>query len=136
MTTRPPAALTSALPRTPQYSYVFASGSLSGASVLRVTHTNQYVTNEDGVAVGPGFWALNEEGDATVGQGDSGGPVAGTHSDPNRVTARGLISMIALGSYPGSCTGLTSDGRLCSTRSFHVNIGSIAGGLGVTVKTF
>ncbi|MBX9395079.1 S1 family peptidase [Streptomyces sp. TRM72054] len=116
-------------------SYVFASGSWSGASVLRVTHTNQYVTNEDGVAVGPGFWALNEEGDATVGQGDSGGPVAGTHSDPNRVTARGLISMIALGSYQGSCTGLTSDGRLCSTRSFHVNIGSIASGLGVTVKT-
>jgi hypothetical protein len=116
-------------------SYVFASGSFSGASVLRVVSTNQYLTNAEGVLVGPGFWALNEEGDATVGQGDSGGPVAGTHSNPDRITARGLISHIATGNYLGSCVGVVHDGRLCATRSFHVNISAITSGLGVTVKT-
>ncbi|ARF71483.1 hypothetical protein B7C62_03840 [Kitasatospora albolonga] len=116
-------------------SYIFASGSFSGASVLRVQSVNQYLANSEGVLVGPGFWAINEEGDASVGEGDSGGPVAGTHSNPQRVTARGLISHISTGSYLGSCVGVVHDGRLCSTRSFHVNIGAITSGLSVTVKT-
>ncbi|GLW68529.1 hypothetical protein Kpho02_08280 [Kitasatospora phosalacinea] len=115
-------------------SYVFASGSWSGASVLKVTAVNQYAV-ADGVTHGPGFWAVNEEGVASVGQGDSGGPVAGVNSDLQTVSARGLISMVSTGSYQGACVGRTSDGRICSTRSFHINIDAVTSGLGVSVAT-
>lgn len=114
-------------------SFVFASGSSSGASVLRVSAVDQFV-NVDGRPVGPGFRTVNDEGEATVGQGDSGGPVASSFGDDvTRVTARGVIDAV-FAPY-GACVGRQQEGRLCSTRSFHVNITAALAPYGAQVKT-
>lgn len=85
--------------------------------------------------VGPGFWVGNEARTASVGQGDSGGPVAAPNgTDTSRVVARGVISAIDPNAL-GSCTGMTQDGRQCAWRSFHVNIEDALRGLGLTIKT-
>jgi streptogrisin D len=116
-----------------QGSYVIPSGSWSGASVVRVTLVNQYI-NLDGQIVGPGFWTEEQSHVATVGQGDSGGPVAQAAATTTTVNARGMIDAIDNNTI-GTCTGRTSSGRKCAWRAFHVNIGNIASGLGLTIQT-
>ncbi|TWP51953.1 hypothetical protein FKR81_14045 [Lentzea tibetensis] len=116
-------------------SYVFASGSFSGASTLRVTAVDQFFPLENQGNVGPAFRTLNEEGVASVGQGDSGGPTgAPFNNDFTRVSARGIISAIT--PQDGArCTGLVYNGRRCSTIGWHINVVDAARAFGGTVKT-
>jgi hypothetical protein len=93
-------------------SYVFVSGSWSGAAVVRVTMVNQYV-NVDGDTRGPAFWTVDEEHDGSVGQGDSGGPTAG-----GGTTALDRDHEVA-------CQGKTFSGRICSWRALSINIVAI-----------
>lgn len=110
------------------------SGSWSGASVTRVTEVNQFI-NLDGHRVGPGFWAVNDGGVASVGQGDSGGPTATTfNGGTTKIRAMGIISAIDR-RQAGPCVGVQAPGRECSRQSFHVNVIDAAIGIGATVKT-
>ncbi|MFF4339384.1 hypothetical protein ACFY00_05505 [Kitasatospora sp. NPDC001540] len=110
-------------------SYVFVSGPWSGAPVLEVIAVNRCAV-ADGVTHGPGFWTVSEEGIASVGQGGSGGPAAGVNSDPRTVSARGPISVVLPNSHRDACAGRTHDGRVCSTRSFHINIDAVTAEVG------
>lgn len=114
-------------------SFVFASGSWSGAHVLQVHLLNQFI-NLEGQTVGPGFFTFDLEGDGSVGNGDSGGPVAQAAADPITVNARGMIDAIDL-NFETECEGIVADERRCASRAFHVNIGQIATGLGIMIKT-
>ncbi|WP_181785435.1 hypothetical protein [Streptomyces phytophilus] len=99
--------------------YVVASGAYSGASTIRVGMNNQYANIRDFGRVGPGAWAKNTGGVASVGHGDSGGPLAGNfNSAKTSALAYGIISAIDR-TYLGSCVGYQYNGRECSTRSFH-----------------
>lgn len=78
-------------------SFVFASGALSGASTaLEVTIVNRF-ENIGGQTIGPGFWTEDPTQRGSVGNGDSGGPVAQA-ADLVTVNARGMIDAIDLGS--------------------------------------
>jgi len=109
------------------------SGSWSGAAVANVRGVNRYVNVTDVGTVGPGFWTEDTAGVASVGQGDSGGPVASA-IDTQTVAARGMISAID-SSQIGTCVGRVTDGRQCSFRSFHVNISNIASAFGMVIQT-
>lgn len=56
-------------------SYVFPSGSFSGAWVVQVRQVNVYA-NVDGRTTGPGFFTEDSSRRGVVGNGDSGGPTA------------------------------------------------------------
>lgn len=116
-----------------QDSWVFPSGSWSGASVVQVTLVNQYV-NLDGQTVGPGFFTEHPNRVASVGKGDSGGPVAQGTAAITTVNARGMISAIDRNTE-GPCQGLVTSGRVCGWRAYHVNITQIANALNFTVMT-
>lgn len=116
----------------PDESFVFASGSWSGASVLRVKSVNQYAV-VNGVRVGPGFWTRDEELDGSVGQGDSGGPTASGVGTGNDVKARGMIDAIDT-STQRPCLGRTDGDRICAFRAFHVNISAILNGLSRSIQ--
>lgn len=114
-------------------SYVFASGSWSGAHTLRVKDVGAYA-NVDGTVVGPGFWTKDEELDGSVGQGDSGGPTAGASSGSyTDVIGRGMIDAIDPNTQK-PCLGVQSSGRQCAYRAFHVNIQAILNGLNLTIQ--
>jgi streptogrisin D len=115
-----------------QYSWVFPSGSWSGASVVQVTLVNQYVVL-DGQVIGPGFFTEHPDQVASVGEGDSGGPVAQA-ADLTTVNARGMISAVDRNTE-GPCQGLVVTGRVCAWRAYHVNITQIANALNFTVMT-
>jgi hypothetical protein len=119
-------------------SFVVASGGFSGSSVLWLTNSTTTYINLEGVGtVGPGYWALQPDHVASVGQGDSGGPVAQTVSLSDgslAVMAGGVVTAIATDAqYRGACQGYQYDGRECSTLSFHVDIEPIMGHWGVTI---
>ncbi|WP_165985157.1 hypothetical protein [Streptomyces sp. YIM 98790] len=120
--------------------FVFHSGGYSGAHVLLVEAVRQYVMipdrNGELYTVGPGFVTRDADGLASVGQGDSGGPVAGVYNDdPTKVTARGLISAIFLGDdVEGPCQGVPIV-RRCSSLSFHIGIDNIETAMNLTVLT-
>lgn len=108
-------------------SLVFASGSWSGASVVRVQRVNQFWNLTGLGTVGPGFITINDDQVASIGQGDSGGPVAQVASVPGGygIYAGGITSAISTGAFLGACQGLQSSGRQCSTHAFIVNISDI-----------
>lgn len=113
-------------------SYVFTSGSHSGASTVRVKEVGQYIVL-NGTTVGPGFWTKDEELDGSVGEGDSGGPVAAASSGSfNDVVARGMIDAIDLNTQT-SCIAM-NDGRKCGYRAFHVNIQAILNQMNMTIQ--
>lgn len=112
-------------------SYVFSSGSFSGAHTLRVKSVGQYI-NISGVVIGPGFWTRDEENDGSVGQGDSGGATAGPGSVITEVRARGMIDAIDTATE-AACEG-RDDGRRCAYRAFHVNIGAILDQMNLTIQ--
>lgn len=115
-------------------SWVFASGSHSGASVIQVSGVNSYINLEGVGRVGPGFSTQNTDHVASVGQGDSGGPVAQAVSvtGGTAIYARGVIT----GGTPetaGTCQGYSPSTRTCWWETFHVNIGSIMSHWGLTI---
>lgn len=110
-----------------------ASGAASGAEVVEVVSVLQYL-NSGGTLVRPGFETLDPEGDASIGSGDSGGPIA-RPIDDTYVAARGMIDSIDI-SNTGTCQGSTvPTGRQCSPEAFHINISAILNGLGLTIQT-
>ena len=112
---------------------VFVSGSWSGEHTVRVESTGQYV---DGAcspwATGPGFWTVDEQGDGSAGDGDSGGPVA-RDSSASSVKGLGIISWGDEGTE-ADCEGRTETGRKCYSRSFHINLGSILSALDLDLQ--
>jgi hypothetical protein len=117
---------------------VVPSGSWSGSSIARVVSTNQYL-NVEGRTIGPGFLAVDVDGIAGVGPGDSGGPVVGFAPGVQEFTAHGLISAVVYrdsqGNHEGPCIGYTNNDRRCSSKSFHVNIRQIENEFFVNVVT-
>ena len=98
--------------------------------MLQLANSNNTYINIDGLGtVGPGYWAIEPNHVASVGQGDSGGPVAQTVSLSDgslAVMAGGVITAIATDpSYIGACQGYQVDGRQCSYWSFHVDIEAV-----------
>lgn len=117
-----------------QNSFVFGSGSWSGvAGVLEVTHINRTI-NIDGQTVGPGFWTVDISGLGSLGNGDSGGPVAQPSADQVTLLARGMIDILDLNSEV-PCVNMPADGRHCGWRTFHTNIGQIATTLRLSIQT-
>jgi len=115
-----------------QNSWVFPSGSFSGAWVVQVRQVNQYA-NVEGQLTGPGFFTEDSSRRGVVGNGDSGGPVA-QGATTTTVTARGIIDAIDLRAE-APCLGRTDSGRRCAWRAFHVNIAQVLSGLGLTIQT-
>jgi hypothetical protein len=117
--------------------WVAPSGSWSGAAVVEVIATNEYV-NIGGTMYGPGFHTQHPNGIASVGPGDSGGPVVNFDS-ASQFTARGLINSVrysdSSGNYEGPCIGYTTSQRACSSRAFHINITAIEDTMSLRVKT-
>lgn len=113
-------------------SYVFVSGSHSGASTVRVKEVGQYII-VNGSTIGPGFWTKDEELDGSVGNGDSGGPVAAASSGAfTDVVARGMIDAIDLNTKT-TCVAM-NNGRNCGYRAFHVNIQAILNQMNMTIQ--
>ncbi|MEO3744107.1 hypothetical protein [Plantactinospora sp. B5E13] len=113
-------------------SWVFASGSHSGASVVGVGAVNVYI-NLNGVGtVGPGFYTVNTDGVASIGQGDSGGPVAQAvaANGGTAIYGRGVITA-GTPSTTGACQGVQN--RQCYTQAFHVNIYDIMAYWGIMI---
>jgi streptogrisin D len=98
-------------------SFVFASGSFSGAGVIQVTGVNQFINLETNHV-------------ASVGQGDSGGPVA--QSDGSAVRAAGIIDAVDLNAQ-AACVGIQYDGRECAWHAFHINITNIMVNFGLRI---
>lgn len=113
---------------------VYPQGSWSGGSEVRVIETNQYWL-VGGNTFGPGFVTENEDGNPSVGQGDSGGPVVTPVTGSATVTARGLISAIVVSGIDDDCQGLTAEFRTCGLEAFHINIAQIAATHNVTIQT-
>lgn len=113
-------------------SLVWASGAGSGRSTVRVKLVNQYIVN-GGTTIGPGFWTEHGSRVASVGQGDSGGPVVNQITEGS-IRARGMLDAID-NSTIGTCTGWQTDGRLCAWRAFHVNITSVLSSQSLTLMT-
>lgn len=113
---------------------VYPQGSWSGGSEVRVIETNQYWL-VCGETWGPGFVTENEDGIPSVGQGDSGGPTVTPVTGSTTVTARGLISAVAVSHIGDDCQGLTHDARRCGVEAFHINIAQIAATHNVTIQT-
>lgn len=112
--------------------YVFLSGSSSGEHIVKVESTGQYVDGDcDPWATGPGFWTVDEEGDGSAGTGDSGGPVF-RYDSPTTVKGLGIISAGDVGDNEADCEGRS--GRICASRVFHMNLGSILGELDLTLQ--
>ncbi|WP_422739637.1 hypothetical protein ACN263_10670 [Micromonospora sp. WMMD729] len=115
-------------------SWVFSSGSHSGASVVQVQAVNKYINLEGVGTVGPGFYTVNTDGVASIGQGDSGGPIAQavSVSGGTAIYGRGVIT----GGSPdtaGPCQGVQSSGRQCWRETFHVNIYEVMARWGITI---
>ncbi|GAB3854935.1 hypothetical protein GCM10029963_48740 [Micromonospora andamanensis] len=115
-------------------SWVFASGSHSGASVVQVASVNTYINLSGIGTVGPGFHTVNTDGVASIGQGDSGGPIAQAVSvtGGTAIYGRGVIT----GGTPtteGPCQGVQSSGRQCWRQTFHVNIYEVMARWGIMI---
>ncbi len=117
--------------------YVFVSGGSSGQHMVKVDEIDHYewVGNYCGTTVGPGFSTTDEQDDGSVGEGDSGGPVY-KYIGANDVKPKGIIQA----GYPSTeedCEGWqgpSDDPRVCTSRSFHSNIGAILDRLDLTLQ--
>jgi hypothetical protein len=98
------------------------SGAFSGLDVWSdVTEVGAF-ENLPGLGVmGPGIWTENILGVASVGSGDSGGPLMGFDNATQKVLAMGVIAAIDT-SRAGPCIGIQDPNRVCSARAFHMNI--------------
>jgi streptogrisin D len=120
----------------PLNSFVVSSGSWSGASVVQVTVVNTYVNVRDVGRVGPVFQTHEPNGQPTIGQGDSGGPVTQTVSLPDgslAVLAGGIFSAFEDIASGDQCQGLHDPGRHCGANAFHVQIMDVMSHWGVTI---
>lgn len=102
---------------------VFPSGALSGTWGVTVESVSQYINLEGVGRVGPGMWMVDSLGRASVGQGDSGGPVY-TGEANGTAGARGIITAVD-SSQAGPCLGYNFARRLCSKRSFATQINEV-----------
>ena len=106
---------------------VFVSGGLSGQHMVRVVYIDdyQYVGTFCGGEVGPGFHTVDEQGDGSVGQGDSGGPVY-KYVGAYDVRPLGIIQGGDHVNHSAPCEGYQGGGwtpsRTCAYHSFHANI--------------
>lgn len=109
--------------------FVCASGAFSGQDcALKVTRTGVYISG-----VGPLFETEQNAHIASVGEGDSGGPVFTPHS-AGGVVANGVI-ILGDGGTQGACRGLQWSGRRCFWRTYHVQVPNILSAFGVTIQT-
>lgn len=117
--------------------YYCTSGAASGTDCNQNVRLidQQIIWYEGGAPVGPGFWLKQENGTASVGQGDSGGPVVDVRPS-GKTLAVGLISGLdGRSRYLGACQGWIFPDRQCGSRSFHVNIERILSDLNLTLQT-
>ena len=84
--------------------------------------------------IGPGFWTDQNANVASVGHGDSGGPVFFWNTNIGGMNATGMVDAVST-DHIGPCRGVQYNGRVCSSRSFHVNMGNIISGLNVNLVT-
>ena len=117
-------------------SFVLISGSQSGGHVVKVRQVGQYIDMPVGngltVRVGPGFWTVDQEGDGSAGNGDSGGPVA-TSNSSGYMIARGMMDTVDL-RQEAPCEGRRAINRRCSARSFSVNIRAVLDAHDLTIQ--
>jgi hypothetical protein len=74
----------------------------------------------NGRTVGPAYRTDHNEGVASVGEGDSGGPVF-SWATGSSVYAQGIVSAIST-NHLGACQGFAPAGRRCATRAYHMNL--------------
>ena len=112
--------------------YVFVSGGMSGQHMVIVDAINKYENLGPfcGTLVGPGFHTIDEQGDGSVGEGDSGGPVY-KYVGAYDVRPKGII-LAGLPNYTATCEG--KQGRTCSSRGFHGNINSNLSRMNLTLQ--
>ncbi len=114
--------------------YVYMSGSWSGEHMTRVVSTFEYTSGCYPWAVGPGFWTEDQQGDGSVGDGDSGGPVY-RYVSGSTVRGAGIIRGGDTINYQAPCEGRTASWRSCASRAFHMHLPAVLSGLNVTLQT-
>ena len=110
------------------------SGSHSGEHMTRVDSTFRYTAGCNPWAVGPGFWTTDQQGDGSVGDGDSGGPVY-RYVSGSTVRGAGMIRGGDTLNNGAPCEGRVAPGRYCASRAFHLHLHEVVSGLGVTLQT-
>ena len=112
---------------------VNVNGSHSGQHAVRVESTFRYTGGCSPWAVGPGFWTVDQQGDGSVGDGDSGAGVF------RHVTGGVRGVGITLGgdtiNHGATCEGRQASWRFCSSRAFHMHLHAVLNGLNVTLQT-
>ena len=114
--------------------FVYMSGSHSGEHMTRVDSIFRYTAGCSPWAVGPGFWTTDQQGDGSVGDGDSGGPVY-RYVTGSTVRGAGMIRGGDTVNHSAPCEGRVAPGRSCASRAFHLHLHTVVSGLGVTLQT-
>jgi streptogrisin D len=120
------------------------SGSFSGticpenSQEIRIMQVNQTITVDppfNGVSrITNLVHAEHSLGEVVAGNGDSGGPAVSIRSD-GRLSGRGVISAIDLGSYERPCVGWTPPGRMCSMGVYFADLRGAMNAVGVQINT-